>query len=113
MQFILRGSEVVAEEKEGNVIRFIRGYDLVASDAENARTYYHYASDEMGSITHITEGTDVLNRYEYDAWGNAAVCEETVENRFWFNLRKGASCKKGYHKNSITHFLVVYYNLNP
>ena len=85
VQFIFRGREVVTEEKENNIIRFIRGYDLVASDAERARTYYHYASDEMGSITHITEGTDVLNRYEYDAWGNAAICEETVENRFRFN----------------------------
>lgn len=97
VQFIFRGSEVVAEEKEGNVIRFIRGYDLVASDAENARTYYHYASDEMGSITHITEGTDVLNRYEYDAWGNAAVCEETIENRFRFNGQQYDSVTQQYY----------------
>ena len=85
VQFIFRGDEIAAEEKDGSVIRYIRGYDLIASDAESARTYYHYASDEMSSITHVAEGTDVLNHYEYDAWGNTTVCEETVENRFRFN----------------------------
>ena len=56
-----------------------------------ARTYYHYSSDEMSSITHIVGSThemgadQVLNHYEYDAWGNTTVCEETVENRFRFN----------------------------
>ena len=99
--------------------------ELLASDAEYARTYYHYASDELGSITHVVEGlgketavtgqgngpvldgqgngsvlagqvnelvasgdvpeNSILNRYEYDAWGNLTVCEETVPNRFRFN----------------------------
>ena len=85
VQFIFRGDEIVTEETENKVIRFIRGYDLIASDAESARTYYHYASDEMSSITHVVEETNVLNHYEYDAWGNTTVCEETVENRFRFN----------------------------
>ena len=91
VQFIFRGDEIAAEEKDGSVIRYIRGYDLIASDAESARTYYHYASDEMSSITHIVGSThemgadQVLNHYEYDAWGNTTVCEETVENRFRFN----------------------------
>ena len=39
VKFLYADREVVAEEKEdGNVIRFIRGYDLVASDSESART---------------------------------------------------------------------------
>ena len=85
VQFIFRGQEVVMEENGDNKIRHIRGYELIASDAESARTYYHYASDEMGSITHVAEGKNVLNCYEYDAWGNLTFCEETVENRFKFN----------------------------
>ena len=85
VQFIFRGDEIVGEEKDSNIIRYIRGYDLVASDAESARTYYHYASDEMGSITHVVEEDQVQNHYEYDVWGNAATCEETIENRFRFN----------------------------
>ncbi|WP_242993622.1 RHS repeat-associated core domain-containing protein [Lachnotalea glycerini] len=39
----------------------------------------------MGSITHVTEQDEVLNRYEYDAWGNVTESEERVENRFQFN----------------------------
>ena len=91
VQYIYRGDEIVAEETEGNIIRLIRGYDLTASEADHARTYYHYASDEMGSITHVVTGqgretaTDgqgngsaagieipegsILNHYEYDARG--------------------------------------------
>ncbi len=85
VQFIFRGDEIAAEENDGGIIRYIRGYDLIASDAESARTYYHYASDEMSSITHVVDGTNVLNHYEYDAWGDVTVCEEKVENRFRFN----------------------------
>ncbi len=85
VQFIFRGDEIVGEEKDNKVIRYIRGYDLIASDAESARTYYHYASDEMGSITHVVEENQIRNHYEYDVWGNTTTCEETIENRFRFN----------------------------
>ena len=64
VQFIFRGDEVVTEEKDGSIIRFIRGYDLIASDAESARTYYHYASDEMSSITHVVTREDKECREE-------------------------------------------------
>lgn len=86
VSFIYADREVIAEEDEaGEHIRYIRGHELLASDSERARTYYHYACDEMGSITDITDchGT-VLNHYAYDAFGNRIVEEETVENRFGF-----------------------------
>lgn len=84
------------EESDGNVIRYIRGLGLISSDSEKAKTYYHYVSDEQGSITHVINGEDkesgelpqedvqsrVLNHYEYDAFGNTIRCEEQVENRF-------------------------------
>ena len=83
VQFIFRGTEVVVEETQEEKIRYIRAEELLASDAESARTYYHYASDEMSSITHVTdEEGNILNRYEYDAWGNLTVEEEQVPNRF-------------------------------
>ena len=84
VQLIFRGNEVVAEKTDGNIIHLIRGSDLLASDAENARTYYHYASNELGCISHVVEDREILNRYEYDVWGNLAVCEEKVPNRFLF-----------------------------
>ena len=37
VQFIFRGDEIVAK-KDGSIMRHIRGYDLVASDAESARS---------------------------------------------------------------------------
>ena len=87
---------VAEEESDGNVIRYIRGLGLISSDSEKAKTYYHYASDEQGSITHVINGEDresgelpqenvqpqVLNHYEYDAFGNTIRCEEQVHNRF-------------------------------
>ena len=87
MSFIFRGDEVVAEESQEDKIRYIRTSVLLASDAESARTYYHYASDEMSSITHVvdSEAGEILNHYEYDAWGNLTTCEEKVHNRFKFN----------------------------
>ncbi|OOO00703.1 MAG: hypothetical protein ATN35_06040 [Epulopiscium sp. Nele67-Bin004] len=39
----------------------------------------------MGSITRISQGTDILNQYEYDAWGEVVSQTETVPNRFKFN----------------------------
>ena len=82
------------EESDGNVIRYIRGLGLISSDSEKAKTYYHYVSDEQGSITHVINGEDkesgelpqedvqpqVLNHY--DAFGNTVSCEEQVHNRF-------------------------------
>ena len=46
------------EESDGNVIRYIRGLGLISSDSEKAKTYYHYVSDEQGSITHVINGED-------------------------------------------------------
>ena len=85
VSFIFRGTEVVTEETKEDRIRYIRTNELLASDAESARTYYHYASDEIGNITHVVEDNHVLNHYEYDVWGNLTVCEETIENRFKYN----------------------------
>lgn len=80
------------------MIRYIRGLGLISSDSEKAKTYYHYVSDEQGSITHVINGEEkesgelpqedvqsrVLNHYEYDAFGNTIRCEEQVHNRFHY-----------------------------
>ena len=39
---------------------------------------------------HITDKTEnILNRYEYDAFGNFTLKEETIENRFGFMVLIG------------------------
>ena len=55
LQFLYKGKKVVAEEEKVGIVRYICGLGLVSSDSEEARTYYHYASDELGSITHIVK----------------------------------------------------------
>ena len=86
VSFLFDGDKVAAEtECDGNVIRYIRGYELISSDSEKAKTYYHYTSDEMGSITHVTdEAGNVCNHYEYDAFGEFTVREESISNRFGY-----------------------------
>ena len=79
--------EVVAEEtSNGTITRYIRGLGLISSDSEEAKTYYHYVSDEQGSITHVlSEDAEILNHYSYDAFGNIIQKTEKVENRFCYN----------------------------
>ena len=77
--------EVIAEQNSLGITRYIRSSELIARNTDAARTYYHYVSDEMGSVTHVVDADGiVLNRYEYDAWGNTNLCEEKVPNRFKF-----------------------------
>ena len=84
VQFIFNpAKEVVTETEDRIVLRYIRGSELIARNTDAVRTYYHYASDEMGSITHLTdEEGNILNRYEYDAWGNLTAEEEQISNHF-------------------------------
>ena len=98
VQFLYNEDREVVAEKDcsGNIIRYIRGLGLISSDSENAKTYYHYVSDEQSSVSHIIRDEDkesgvsaqgreqdrILNQYEYDAFGNTISCKEQVENRF-------------------------------
>ena len=86
VQFIFNQErEAITEEDSAGLIRLIRSTELIARSSDSARTYYHYASDEMGSATHIVDDAGaVQNRYEYDAWGNLTVQEEAVPNRFTY-----------------------------
>ena len=55
----------------GTITRYIRGLGIISSDSEEAKTYYHYVSDEQGSITYVLpEDAEILNHYSYDAFGN-------------------------------------------
>ena len=85
VQFIFNTNKEVIAEKENEWTIYIRGSEILASSNDHARTYYHYANDEMGSCTHIVDDSKVLNEYEYDAWGNVVNKKETVKNRFKFN----------------------------
>ncbi len=99
VSFIFRNDEIVVEQSSQDTIRYIRANILIASDAESAKTYYHYASDELSSITHIVdcEADKICNRYEYDAWGNQTICEEEVANRFKYNGQQFDAISQQYY----------------
>ena len=86
VQFIFnQEQEVVTEEDSTGITRLIRDTELIARSTDVARTYYHYASDEMGSTTHIVdEAGAVQNWYEYDAWGNITAKQEAIPNRYTY-----------------------------
>ena len=85
VQFIFNENrEVVVEKSDSDIKRLIRSYDLWASECEPEKTWYHYASDEQGSIVFITDDNKVCNRYDYDAWGNLITCEEIIPNRYLY-----------------------------
>ncbi len=106
VQYIFnRDREVIVEEsEEKGVIRYVRGLELICSDTESARNYYHYAADsngedssedtekgncnyyvtdEHGSISYIlNEKAGIENEYTYDAFGNIRSRSEKVHNIF-------------------------------
>ena len=79
--------EVVAAGDE--VMRYIRGLGIISSDSESAGTYYHYVSDNQGSVRFILTDTvndrRIRNYYCYDAFGESVISHEDVHNRFRFN----------------------------
>ncbi len=81
--------EIIAEETDDGVIRYIRGLGIISSDSESARTYYHYVSDNQGSVRLILTDTindrRIRNYYCYDAFGECVISHEDVHNRFRFN----------------------------
>ena len=85
VQFIFNENrEVVVEQSDSDIKRLIRSYDLWASECEPEKTWYHYASDEQGSIIFITDEEKICNKYDYDAWGNLTTCEEIIPNRYLY-----------------------------
>ena len=90
VQFLFnKEREVIAEETGNNVIRYVRGLGIISSDSESARTYYHYVSDNQGSVRLILTDTvndrRIRNYYCYDAFGESIISHEDVHNRFRFN----------------------------
>ena len=93
--------EVIAEETDGEVIRYIHGLGIISSDSESARTYYHYVSDNQGSVrlilTDTTNDRRICNYYCYDAFGESIISHENVHNRFRFNGEQYDSVTSQYY----------------
>lgn len=102
--------EAVSQEDNSGLNRLIRGTELIAShsNADSARMYYHYVSDEMGSTTHIVNGAGaVQNSYEYDAWGNITAQVEHSPNRFTYYGQQFDHITQQYYLRARTYNPIV------
>ena len=108
-----------------NVIRYVRGMGLIASDSEEARTYRHkkdtaggdeddyhyYVSEEAGSVSYILGGkeNEILNAYEYDALKKdenlSLEKAEIMANEEYENIRKAE--KLGYGEDAAAKILDI------
>ncbi len=82
--FTLDGDNVIAETSSGKNIRYLRGLGLIANQ-ENQGEYAYYLHNAHGDVVNLVNGTgDILNSYNYDAFGNEETYTETVANRFMY-----------------------------
>jgi len=60
----------------------IRGHELLAHKEVTGKSYY-YVNNVHGDVVGLLDNADaVVNRYQYDAFGNTVEAVENVKNRF-------------------------------
>lgn len=70
---------VVAEVSSGGTAELVYGSQALARKADGA--WYYYLYNAHGDVIGMTDGDgNVVNSYEYDAWGDVLSETETVEN---------------------------------
>ena len=80
-----RGNIITETNGSGNLVsRNIRGLGLIAR--ENAiGTKAYYLNNAHGDVSKlVNENGEVLNSYQYDAFGNTTSSKEKVQNRFLY-----------------------------
>jgi uncharacterized protein RhaS with RHS repeats len=83
--FVYSGRDIVAE-LDGEKLRAasIRGHELLMQRNGDGEQYY-YLNNVHGDVTALVDGTGaVVNRYQYDAFGNTVEAVEKVQNRFLY-----------------------------
>ncbi|MBM7615097.1 RHS repeat-associated core domain-containing protein [Alkaliphilus hydrothermalis] len=83
-EFIFSGGNVVGEINSNTeaFTKYVRGYGLVAMEDPKGNTNY-YLNNEHGDVINLVKGTgEILNDYQYDAFGNTTSYTEKVANRF-------------------------------
>ncbi len=83
--FIHNGWSNFVELDEENKVkkRLIRGIGIVASEDDGAYHYYH--GNERGDVEYVTDlSGDIVNSYEYDAFGRIIKSEESIANRYTY-----------------------------
>ena len=83
-RFIFSGGEVVTEVDANNGLKaaIVRGHEILAQKDARDSSYY-YLNNAHGDVTALVDGTGaVVNRYQYDAFGNTVEAKEQIPNRF-------------------------------
>ncbi|MBM7615103.1 RHS repeat-associated core domain-containing protein [Alkaliphilus hydrothermalis] len=83
-EFIFSGGNVVGEINSNTeaFTKYVRGYGLLAMEDPKSNTNY-YLNNEHGDVINLVKGTgEILNDYQYDAFGNTTSYTEKVANRF-------------------------------
>ncbi|WP_253198410.1 RHS repeat domain-containing protein [Clostridium gasigenes] len=95
-KFIFHKENILVETDGdyNSISRFVRGYEVVAGDINDANnedsnseleSRYFYSQDEQGSTIYITnKDQSVRNEYYYDAFGNVLDSKEDVHNRITY-----------------------------
>jgi RHS repeat-associated protein len=79
---------------------------LLHLDAGGQKTFYYDLTDQVGSVMQvIREDGTVVNRYDYDAFGNAVAANtsEQVENRYRFQGREYDAHRGDYYFRNRTY----------
>lgn len=81
-----RGNIITEENGSGNLVsRSIRGLQIVAKENPVGAISY-YLNNAHGDVSKlVNENGEVLNSYEYDAFGNTSKYTEKIQNRFQYS----------------------------
>ena len=83
-RFVFSGREIVSELDDGWSLKHstIRGHELLAHKEVTGKSYY-YVNNAHGDVLGLLDNAGAMvNRYQYDAFGNTVEAVENVKNRF-------------------------------
>ena len=83
-RFIFSGREVVAEVDANNSLKaaIVRGHEILAQKDARDSSYY-YLNNAHGDVVGLIDAAgSMVNRYQYDVFGNTVESQEQVHNRF-------------------------------
>jgi len=81
---VFSGRDIVSELDSGWSLKHstIRGHELLAHKEVTGKSYY-YVNNVHGDVVGLLDNAGaVVNRYQYDAFGNTVEAVENVKNRF-------------------------------
>lgn len=77
-KYYLQGSNIIAEEKNGQIIHYIYNEQNQLVGFEHQQSKYFYVRDLLGVIRNVIDiNGSIVVTYKYDAWGNHKVYDSS------------------------------------